>query len=36
MSTKLALLLMLTSLAVGQDDRIKIFISVTPALRMSW
>ena len=29
MSTKLALLLMLTSLAVGQDDRIKIFISVT-------
>lgn len=29
MSTKLALFLMLTSLAVGQDDRIKIFISVT-------
>ena len=29
MSTKLALLLMLTSLAVGQDDRIKMFISVT-------
>jgi hypothetical protein len=30
MSTKLALLLMLTSLAVGQDDRIKIFISSPP------
>ena len=29
MSTKLALLLMLTSLAVGQDARIKVFISVS-------
>jgi hypothetical protein len=29
MSTKLAIVLMLTSLAVGQDDRIKLFISVT-------
>jgi hypothetical protein len=29
MSTKLALLLMLTSLAVGQGNRIKVFISVT-------
>jgi len=29
MSTKLAFLLMLTGLAVGQDDRIKLFISVT-------
>jgi hypothetical protein len=29
MSTKLALLLVLSSVAVGQDDRIKVFISVS-------